>query len=191
MLVVSGGHTILLLMKSINQWKKLGETRDDAAGEAFDKVARMLELPYPGGPEIEKLAHEGDAEAIRFPRPMINDKNYDFSFSGLKTSVLYHLRDNETEVADVCASFQEAAFDVLSKKVMKAVQEFGANSILLCGGVAANQTLQKRFAKIAKEEGLMFSAPRLKYNTDNGVMIGVAAHLGNHFPLEANSSLNL
>jgi len=115
-LVISGGHTILLLMESINKWKKLGETRDDAIGEAFDKVARMLDLPYPGGPEIEKMAHEGDPKAIKFPRPMIHDKNYDFSFSGLKTSVLYHLRDHKKEVAHVSASFQEAAFDVLTKK---------------------------------------------------------------------------
>ncbi len=190
-LVISGGHTILLLMESINQWKKLGETRDDAIGEAFDKVARMLELPYPGGPEIEKLAHEGDPKSIKFPRPMINDKNYDFSFSGLKTSVLYRLKDHQDDKADVSASFQAAAFDVLSKKTLKAVGEFGAKSILLCGGVAANRTLQNRFSKMAEEEGLDFSVPQLKYNTDNGVMIAVAAHLGKDFPIKADSSLNL
>ncbi|HCX45079.1 TPA: tRNA (adenosine(37)-N6)-threonylcarbamoyltransferase complex transferase subunit TsaD [Patescibacteria group bacterium] len=190
-LVISGGHTILLLMEGINKWKKLGETRDDAVGEAFDKVARMLDLPYPGGPEIEKMAHEGNPKAIKFPRPMIHDKNYDFSFSGLKTSVLYHLRDNKKDVADVSASFQEAAFDVLAKKTLKAVEEFNAKSILLCGGVAANKTLQNRFAKIAEEEGLNFSVPQLKYNTDNGVMIAVAAHLGKNFPIKADSSLNL
>jgi len=125
-LIVSGGHTILLLMKDLVRYKKLGETRDDAVGESFDKVARLLGLPYPGGPEIEKLAKYGRQTAIDFPRPMINQKNYDFSFSGLKTSVLYYLRDQQLKTknyklkANVAASFQSAAFDVLINKTSKA-----------------------------------------------------------------------
>jgi N6-L-threonylcarbamoyladenine synthase len=150
-LIVSGGHTVLLRMKSFSKWQRLGETRDDAAGEAFDKVARLLDLPYPGGPEIEKLAKRGSSNAIIFPRPMLYEKNYDFSFSGLKTAVLYYLRDN-TELratndkfkkqihnprsairdkplnkSDVAASFQQAAVDVLVLKTMH-------NPLWRCGG---------------------------------------------------------
>ena len=111
---MSGGHTILLLLKSMKQWQKLGETRDDAVGECFDKVARMLKLPYPGGPEIEKVAVEGQGGVINFPRPMIHSQNYDFSFSGLKTAVLYYLRDHKANKKDVAASFQKAAIDVFN-----------------------------------------------------------------------------
>jgi N6-L-threonylcarbamoyladenine synthase len=150
-LIVSGGHTILLLMKDLKKWKKLGETRDDAAGEAFDKVARLLDLPYPGGPEIEKIAKKGNPAAINFPRPMMHQKNYDFSFSGLKTAVFYHLRNetyentkiyestknknqfrnfvpfrNSVSQADIAASFQEAAIDVLVLKTLRAAKEFSA-----------------------------------------------------------------
>src|SRR3989344_9132769 len=136
-LIVSGGHTILLHMTAINKWTKLGETLDDAAGEAFDKVARMLELPYPGGPEIQKLAAKGNPNAIKFPRPMLNKPGYEFSFSGLKTSVLYYLRDyqpstnnelntnkrirkfeTESLFADIAASFQQAVIDVLVKQTI-------------------------------------------------------------------------
>jgi N6-L-threonylcarbamoyladenine synthase len=169
-LIVSGGHTILLKMESLVKWKKLGETRDDAAGEAFDKVARLLKLPYPGGPEIEKLAKSGNPAAINFPRPMIYDKSYDFSFSGLKTAVLYYLRDPKSVYenkfrnfvqfrtfvsrADVAASFQQAAIDVLVAKTIRAAKQFSAKggsasgggaikSILLSGGVASNKLLRK------------------------------------------------
>ena len=129
-LIVSGGHTILLLMKDLTHYKKLGETRDDAVGEAFDKVARLLNLSYPGGPEIEKLAKKGNHEEINFPRPMINQKNYDFSFSGLKTAVLYYLKNSENlsvKKEDVAASFQRAAFDVLISKTLRAVKNFPPN----------------------------------------------------------------
>jgi N6-L-threonylcarbamoyladenine synthase len=123
-LIVSGGHTLLLKMISLTQWKKIGETRDDAVGEAFDKVARILGLPYPGGPAIEKLAKQGK-ETINFPKPMINHQNYDFSFSGLKTAVLYFLRDHpRVKKADIAASFQEAAIEVLVRKTIKAAEYF-------------------------------------------------------------------
>ena len=195
-LIVSGGHTILVLMKSLIQWKKLGETRDDAVGEAFDKVARMLNLSYPGGPELEKLAKRGNPKAINFPRPMLKDKNYDFSFSGLKTAVLYYLRDNPRFLpADVAASFQQAAIDVLAGKTLNAIKEFGAESVLIAGGVAANKKLREIMKLETKKLELNFFAPPAKLNTDNAAMIAVAAYFQklrkkNH-RLEAQSNLNL
>src|SRR3989344_9304107 len=181
-LIVSGGHTILVLMKSFTKWKKLGETRDDAAGEAFDKVARMLDLPYPGGPELEKLAKKGNPEAINFPRPMLKDKNYDFSFSGLKTAVLYYLRNNfnlrTSDVQNIAASFQTAAIDVLVGKTVKAVKEFGVESVLIAGGVAANKKLRAAMKLEAKKMGINFFAPPAKLNTDNAAMIAAAAYIG-------------
>ena len=182
-LVVSGGHTILLLLKSLTEWKKLGETRDDAVGEAFDKVARMLGLPYPGGPEIQKAAAQGDAGSINFPRPMMKDKNYDFSFSGLKTSVLYYIRDHKEQsrnkhfVEDVAASFQAAAVETLAHKTARAVQEFKAQSIILAGGVAANRSLRETLERTSKKLGVHFFAPPMAYNTDNAAMIAAAAYI--------------
>jgi N6-L-threonylcarbamoyladenine synthase len=182
-LIVSGGHTILLLMRSLTKWKKLGETRDDAAGEAFDKVARMLRLPYPGGPEIEKLAlrqaqGKHPRGTINFPRPMMHDKSFDFSFSGLKTSVLYYLRDNpKAKKADVAASFQKAAIDTLVYKTIRAAKEFGAKSVMLSGGVAANKLLRKTLKTAAKKIGAKFFVPDFKYNLDNAVMIAVAGYI--------------
>jgi N6-L-threonylcarbamoyladenine synthase len=179
-LIVSGGHTILLKMDDLAHWKKLGETVDDAAGEAYDKVARILGLPYPGGPEIERLAKQGDPNAVAFPRPMLNQKNYQFSYSGLKTSVLYYLRDHpEANKADIAASFAAAATDVLVLKSMRAVREFGARSILLSGGVAANALLRAKLAKEAKKAKVSFLVADRGYNTDNAVMIGAAAYM-NH-----------
>ena len=196
-LVVSGGHTILLLLKNLTHWKKLGETRDDAAGEAFDKVARLLELPYPGGPEIEKLAREGDANAIPFPRPMLHEKNYDFSFSGLKTSVLYYLRDNAklNNKADVAASFQRAALDVLIAKTIRAARGHGARSIILCGGVAANKPLRAALGKEARKIGLNYFVPDFEYNNDNAAMIAAAAYMSTFrkkkLPLKARGDLSI
>lgn len=214
-LLVSGGHTILLEMKSLTEWKKLGETRDDAVGESFDKVARLLGLPYPGGPEIEKLAVLGDPNAIKFPRPMISQKNYDFSFSGLKTSVLYYLRDlkniskkikankffkpttnlEKSLVANVAASFQKAAIDVLIAKTMRAAREFKVKSIILCGGVASNKALKSNLKKEAKKAGLNFFSPPMEYNTDNAAMVGVAAYFtylrNKKYKLEAKGNLNI
>ncbi len=196
-LIVSGGHTILLRMDSLLKWKKLGETRDDAAGEAFDKVARILGLPYPGGPEIQKISERGDPSAIPFPRPMLNKKNYEFSFSGLKTAVLYYMRDSDAPLrgdrssdrkrrghklsspkkADVAASFQQAAVDVLVGKTMRAVDEFSAKSILLSGGVAANKALREALAYESKKRGKAFLVPDFMYNTDNASMIAIAGYM--------------
>jgi N6-L-threonylcarbamoyladenine synthase len=195
-LIVSGGHTILLKMDDLAHWKKLGETVDDAAGEAYDKVARILGLPYPGGPEIERLAKNGNPEAIAFPRPMLNQKNYQFSYSGLKTSVLYYLRDHpEADKADVAASFAAAATDVLVTKTMRAVREFDARSILLSGGVAANSLLRAKLAKESKRAKVSFLVADRGYNTDNAVMIGAAAYMnqrrGKKFKLEAQGQLGV
>jgi N6-L-threonylcarbamoyladenine synthase len=195
-LLVSGGHTILVLMKSMTEWKKLGETRDDAVGEAFDKVARMLGLPYPGGPEIEKLAVKGNKNAVDFPRPMIHAKNYDFSFSGLKTSVLYYLRDHKrARRADVAASFQQAAVDVLVKKTIKAAKEYSAKSIMLSGGVAANGHLRKEFGAVSRKLKTDFLVAPMKFNTDNAVIIAVAGYVQNlkkkNRAIRAQANLNL
>ncbi len=212
-LIVSGGHTMIVLMKDLKTIKKIGETRDDAVGEAFDKVARLLDLPYPGGPEIEKLAKNGNPDAIKFPRPMLDQQNFDFSYSGLKTSVLYYLRDHklaegkmengewEKQKADVAASFQKAAFDVLIKKTLKAAEKYKAKTIMISGGVAANKSLKKAF--IAELRGLKRGTTRkealqlivTKFPTDNAVMIAAAAYI-NHlrkkkYKLVANGNLNI
>ena len=195
-LVVSGGHTILLHMTALTKWKKLGETRDDAAGEAFDKIARLLKLPYPGGPEIEKLSKKGNLKAINFPRPMIDQKNYDFSFSGLKTSVLYYLRDNpKADRADVAASAQAAIVETLVKKTIRAAREFGAKSVLLCGGVAANKALRRNLQLTTNNLRLKFFVPPFEYNTDNAAMIAAAAYIkylqNRKLKLIAQPNLNL
>jgi N6-L-threonylcarbamoyladenine synthase len=212
-LIVSGGHTILLRVESLTKWKRLGETRDDAAGEAFDKVARLLDLPYPGGPEIEKLAAQqakanGSAHpagTIAFPRPMLHDKSYDFSFSGLKTSVLYYLRSSQgsgkpaASNADIAASFQAAALDVLAAKTVRAAREMGGKidvrSIILCGGVAANRALRGRLAREAKKIGCAFFVPEFKYNLDNAAMIGAAGYMAylrrKKYPIKANGALEI
>src|SRR3989344_1075325 len=208
-LIVSGGHTILLRMKNLTTWKKLGETRDDAVGEAFDKVARILELPYPGGPEIEKLASRGNPTAINFPRPMAHDTSpageYDFSFSGLKTAVLYYLRDNpRTRRADIAACFEQAAVDVLLLKTVRAAKSASAHSIMLSGGVAANQHLRDALKKEKGKIGLRFLVADMRYNTDNAVMIAAAGYIDllarrsqgaggrkKKYPLTANGALNI
>ncbi|MBI4084965.1 MAG: tRNA (adenosine(37)-N6)-threonylcarbamoyltransferase complex transferase subunit TsaD [Candidatus Liptonbacteria bacterium] len=199
-LLVSGGHTALLLMKNLKTWKRLGETRDDAAGEAFDKVARMLGLPYPGGPEIERLAlrmPKGEKPSIDFPRPMLNQKNYDFSFSGLKTSVFYYLRDaaKKKSKADIAASFQKAAIDVLVCKTFRAAKDFGARSVILCGGVAANRKLRNEMKRSAKKTGMNFFVPKMEYNNDNAAMIAAAGYFtylrSKKLPMKANGDLNI
>lgn len=195
-LIVSGGHTILLYMSSLSKWKKIGETRDDAVGEAFDKVARVLQLPFPGGPEIEKSAKRGDAKKIDFPRPMIHTKNYDFSFSGLKTAVLYYTRDNKkTKKEDVAASFQKAAIDVLVEKTTRATREYEAHTMLLSGGVAANTALRETLEASSKKLRVNFLPTPMLYNTDNAAMIGVAGYLSylrkKRFGLKARGTLNM
>ncbi|MBI5421069.1 MAG: tRNA (adenosine(37)-N6)-threonylcarbamoyltransferase complex transferase subunit TsaD [Parcubacteria group bacterium] len=188
-LIVSGGHTMLLVLSSLTTWKKIGETRDDAIGEAYDKVARMLGLQYPGGPEVERVAKIGDPASIKFPRPMLDQKNYDFSFSGLKTSVLYHLRDMtnheittpfiipETQRNNIAASFQAAAIETLVQKTIRAVKEFNAHMVLIGGGVAANKSLANSLKKACKKESVMFIPPARNVITDNAAMIAAGAYI--------------
>jgi N6-L-threonylcarbamoyladenine synthase len=174
-LIVSGGHTLLIAMDGHGQYRVLGETVDDAAGEAFDKVARFLELGYPGGPAIDRLAREGDPEAIRFPRPMRND-GLDFSFSGLKTAVVQYVRKHpDTDVADIAASFQAAIVDVLVEKLLAASQAVGIETIVAGGGVAANSALRARLVAEAAAGDVRVVLPRIALCTDNAAMVGAVA----------------
>jgi N6-L-threonylcarbamoyladenine synthase len=186
-LLVSGGHTMLICMQSPDgatgaatagsavEYRLLGQTLDDAAGEAFDKVARFLGLGYPGGPAIERTARAGSAVAIAFPRGLANE-GYDFSFSGLKTSVIRYMRANpDTPLADVAASFQEAVVDVLVTKTKRAAAEVGAKAICIGGGVAANTALRERVALVCEENGYTAFIPSRAMCTDNAAMIGAAA----------------
>ncbi len=185
-LIVSGGHTQLYVLEDLRTKRILGQTTDDAAGEAFDKVGRLLGLPYPGGPAIEKASEKGDPQAFAFPRPMLDKANYDFSFAGLKTAVLYTVRELEKDnkaiknklQADLAASFQEAVLDVLVKKTSRATHEFSASSVVLAGGVAANKTLRSRLQKELEQLAPQphFFIPPFEFCTDNASMIGVAAY---------------
>jgi N6-L-threonylcarbamoyladenine synthase len=173
-LLVSGGHTMLVHMQGHGRYRLLGQTIDDAAGEAFDKVARFLGLGYPGGPAIDKVAVEGDPAAIAFPRAM-RDGGYDFSFSGLKTAVINHVRRNpEVSTADVAAGFQEAVVDVLVTKARRAARDVGATGICLGGGVAANSLLRARTVAACEEDGLRPFVPSRSMCTDNAAMIAAA-----------------
>ncbi|MBF8438076.1 tRNA (adenosine(37)-N6)-threonylcarbamoyltransferase complex transferase subunit TsaD [Halanaerobiaceae bacterium Z-7014] len=180
-LTVSGGHTDLLYFDRPGSYRFLGRTRDDAAGEAFDKIARFLELGYPGGPEIEKMAKTGDANAIELPRALVGEEGYDFSFSGLKTAVINYVhnasqRGEDVNKNDLAASFQQAVVDSLTARLEKAVMDFKAESILLAGGVAANQVLRNKVELIAKSADLEYYVPPLNLCTDNAAMIGAAAY---------------
>lgn len=181
-LLVSGGHTSLLLINDITaDVQLLGETIDDAAGEAFDKVARILDLPYPGGPHIDRISREGDPTAIDFPRGLTRGRDmekhrYDFSFSGLKSAVVRHVQheqrmQREFSVADVAASFQDAVCDVLTKKTMAACKEFGARTLIIGGGVAANGRLRAFAEERAAKVGIEVRVPRAELCTDNGAMV--------------------
>ncbi|QDF03565.1 MULTISPECIES: tRNA (adenosine(37)-N6)-threonylcarbamoyltransferase complex transferase subunit TsaD [Myxococcus] len=178
-LVVSGGHTSLYEVQAYGQYRLVGSTRDDAAGEAFDKTARILGLPYPGGQPIDQLAQQGNPEAIRFPRALPGD-NFDVSFSGLKTAVLHHVQKHGVPqgqaLADLCASFQEAVADVLSKKLVAAARRLGHKQLVLCGGVAANSRLRALCQARAEERGLNMFLPPVRLCTDNGAMIAVAGY---------------
>jgi N6-L-threonylcarbamoyladenine synthase len=180
-LIVSGGHTLLAYMPEEQRYEVLGQTVDDAAGEAFDKVARFLGLGFPGGPELDRLAREGDPGAVRFPRAMADSGDYDFSLSGLKTAVVRHVRKEEREgkktpVPDIAASFQEAVVDVQVQKTMAAAEEKGATSVLLGGGVVANSRLRQRMAEEADRRGLRLLFPSAELCTDNGAMIASAGY---------------
>ncbi|MDA9154123.1 tRNA (adenosine(37)-N6)-threonylcarbamoyltransferase complex transferase subunit TsaD [Gammaproteobacteria bacterium] len=189
-LLVSGGHSLIIDVQGLNQYKILGQSRDDAVGEAFDKVAKLIGLGYPGGPEIEKIAQQGDAKKFDFPQPMLHSSDYDFSFSGLKTAVLYAVQDlgemNDTIQADIAASFQHAATEVLLKKITKAVEDTGRESIILAGGVAANKLLRSKISDLKTRLQINVLYPPLKHCTDNAAMI---AYLGSLKVNEASKSL--
>jgi N6-L-threonylcarbamoyladenine synthase len=188
-LIVSGGHTSLYLCESPLAQALLGATTDDAAGEAFDKVANLLGLPYPGGPSIDRAAMHGSPAAVRFSRPWLAPESFDFSFSGLKTAVLYHVRGHgadakkrptqlsEREVADVAASFQECVVDVLVGKTFRAAEVHGMDRLIVGGGVAANRRLRSRFQDQARAAGIELLLPEMRYCTDNAAMVaGLAYH---------------
>lgn len=179
-LIVSGGHTHLVEVKDYGQYEILGKTRDDASGEAFDKIARAMELGYPGGPIIDKLAKQGNKNAIDFPRACM-EEGYDFSFSGLKSAVLNYLnakkmKNEQIIVEDVAASFQEAVVEVLSTKAIKAAKEKGYDTIALAGGVASNSGLRTKLSNMAKKENIQVKYPSLILCTDNAAMIGCAGY---------------
>ncbi len=180
-LVVSGGHTHLVKVLDYNEFEILGKTRDDAAGEAFDKVARAIGLGYPGGPKIDKVSKEGNPEAISFPRAKIADSEYDFSFSGLKSAVLNYLngcqmKGEEIVQADVAASFQKAVTDVLVENAMHAVEEYHIDKFAIAGGVASNSALRAAMKEACDKRGVKFYYPSPVYCTDNAAMIGVSAY---------------
>ena len=197
-LIVSGGHTELILMKNHGKYKLLGTTKDDAAGECFDKTAKLLGLPYPGGPQISKLAETGNPDAIKFPRPMIGSEDFNFSFAGLKTSALYWLRDHGPVIAskakqssgiatasglamtinDFCASVEQAIIDVLVAKTLRAAKKFKPKTIILAGGVSANKKLRQTLGEAIKNQfpGAQFMLPQLKYSMDNAAMIAAAGY---------------
>ena len=180
-LVVSGGHTHLVRVEDYGVFTILGRTRDDAAGEAFDKVARAIGLGYPGGPKIDRVAREGDPEAIAFPRTHIEDAPYDFSFSGLKSAVLNYIngcqmKGQEYRQADIAASFQKAVTDVLVGNAMRAVEEYHADRFAIAGGVAANSALRQAMKEACEERGVKLYYPSPVYCTDNAAMIGVAGY---------------
>ncbi len=194
-LVVSGGHTELIYMKEHGHFEVIGETRDDAAGEAYDKVARTLNLPYPGGPHIDRLAQDGEP-TIDFPRAWLEDGSYDFSFSGLKSAVINmqhnaKQRGEEVNPAEIAASFQESVIDVLVTKTIRAAKEYEAKQILVAGGVAANRGLRNRLnEKIAELRGVELVIPPLKYCTDNAAMIAAAGSVFYEKGIRADLSLN-
>ena len=198
-LIVSGGHTMLIHMREVGDYQLLGRTRDDAAGEAFDKVAKMIGLPYPGGPEIDKLAAKGDPEAFAFPRSFLDGKSLEFSFSGLKTAVLYELPrldlKNEQTLADVCASVQAAICEVLVEKAILAAKQTQLRRIAVSGGVSCNRGLRARLKQRCEEAGRELLLAEAAYCTDNAGMIAFTAVQrflrGDRSPLEAEVDPNL
>ncbi|WP_138204292.1 tRNA (adenosine(37)-N6)-threonylcarbamoyltransferase complex transferase subunit TsaD [Haloimpatiens lingqiaonensis] len=199
-LVVSGGHTFIVYMKDYGEFEVLGGTRDDAAGEAFDKVARAIGLGYPGGPKIDRVSKEGNADAIKFPRANFHDNSLDFSFSGVKSAVLNYLnnkemRNEEIVREDVAASFQKAVVDVLVDNAMEACKKRKVDKIAIAGGVASNSCLRESMIKRGEKEGIRVLFPSMILCTDNAAMIGSAAYFeykkGNIAPLTLNAIPNL
>jgi len=175
-LVVSGGHTALYLVEDLGRYRRLGRTRDDAAGEAFDKVAKLMGLGYPGGKVIDQMGQRGNPKKIRLPRARVKHAPLDFSFSGIKTAVALHLQDDTRTIApdDLAASFQEAVVDMLLRPTLEAARELDVDTIALTGGVAANSRLRARLGDAARAEGRTLVAPSLQYCTDNAAMIALA-----------------
>lgn len=196
-LVVSGGHTDLIYMKEDYSFERLGGTLDDAVGEAYDKVARVLGIDYPGGPIVDKLAHTGE-DTYDLPLPL-NDSSYDFSFSGLKSAVINKIhnekqRGNDIIVENMCTSFQNRVVEILVKKTMKALKEKNVKNLIVAGGVAANKGLRERLTLECEKEGIELTVPEIKYCTDNAAMIGAAGYyaykLGRRADLELNAKAN-
>jgi N6-L-threonylcarbamoyladenine synthase len=202
-LVVSGGHTSLFRMDGFGKYKRLGQTRDDAAGEAFDKVAKLLGLGYPGGPIIDELSKAGNQKAVRFPRPVLSKNSLDFSFSGLKTAVVNYVKAHPEPpggypgdlIKDIVSSFQEAVVEVLVKKTVQAAQHQGLERIVLSGGVAANQRLRQKITEESFEQKLRIYLPSPSFCTDNAAMVGVVGYeylkRGIQSPLSLNAFSNL
>ncbi len=192
-LLVSGGHTLIIDVKGFKDFTILGTTLDDAAGESFDKVARLLKIGYPGGPLIDKLSASGNPKAVAFPRPLLNTDTLDFSFSGLKTAVLNHTKKFENltagQTADIAASFQAAVVDTLTEKIRRAVQKSGRSKLVLAGGVAANSRLRQSMRDLAESLGLELFYPPLEYCTDNAAMIAAAGTLYHKHGLFSDLSL--
>ena len=180
-LLVSGGHSQLMRVTGIGEYQLLGETLDDAAGEAFDKTAKLLGLPYPGGPALAELAERGRPEAVKFPRPMLHSGDLDFSFSGLKTAVLTRVREigepDEQQRADIARGFQDAIVEVLIKKSMRAIKQSGLKRLVVAGGVGANRELRRQLNALAEKAKITVYYPELEFCTDNGAMIALAGAL--------------
>ena len=191
-LLVSGGHSMIVDVKDRGDYQILGQSQDDAVGEAFDKVGKLLGLPYPGGPHIEKLALKGNPKSYDFPRPMIHSDNLDLSFSGLKTSVLYTVRDIENITdqikADIAASFQQAVIDVLTKKIKKSVELSGRSNVIIAGGVAANKALRAAIKELDSVLNIRVYYPSLKYCGDNAAMIAFVGSLRSSDKIQVNGS---
>ena len=194
-LVVSGGHTNLVIVKDYGEYEVLGKTRDDAAGEAFDKVARAIGLGYPGGPKIQKISEEGNKDAIAFPRAKVADNPFDFSFSGLKSSVLNYInscemKGEEINKADIAASFQEAVVDVLVSHTIEGAKQLGFKKIAMAGGVASNAVLREEMKEACERRGFIFYHPSPILCTDNAAMIGAAAYYDYKKGLISDLTLN-
>ena len=193
-LVVSGGHTELVYMEDHGKFELIGETRDDAAGEAYDKVARVLKLPYPGGPHIDRLAHEA-TEAVKFPRVWLEENSYDFSFSGLKSAVINYKHNLDQRGEDinpqaVAKGFQDSVVEVLTGKTLRAAREYNVKQVIAAGGVAANKGLRTSLEETFTVEGIPFYVPPLKLCTDNAAMIGAAAYYMYESGVRGNMSMN-
>jgi N6-L-threonylcarbamoyladenine synthase len=192
-LVISGGHTDLIYMEEDYNFKKLGGTLDDAVGECYDKVARVLNLPYPGGPQIDKLAHVG-TPTYQLPIPL-NDNSYNFSFSGLKSAVINLVHNekqkgNEIDKANLAASFQNVVVDILTKKTMNALEEYNVNNLILAGGVSANKGIRTKITELCKEKGINLHIPEIKHCTDNATMIATSAYYAYRLGRIGDLSLN-